>query len=231
MCGRLTLQTPSDQLIQFLLPLVNQPNLPEDYVPRYNIAPTQSILGIKTDGENEKHLSAFRWGLIPGWASELGIGNRMINARRETLPEKRSFKEPLSKRRCLIVADGYFEWHRPADQKSKQAFWITPRTGRCMLLAGLWERNTRASDRPIESCTIITTEANHRMSQIHDRMPVPLVDAAAELWLDPECDSSEAYSLLRPVEDDFFESRPVTNYVNNPRNQGPECIAAVQKLF
>ncbi len=225
MCGRLTLKTAPDQWGQLLLPLVDQLHLPGDFAPRYNIAPTQLLVGLTSEG-SQRRLRNLRWGLIPSWASELSIGSSLINARRETLLEKRSFKGLMGKHRCLVVVDGYYEWHR-LTAKTKQTYWITPSEDSLMLLAGLWDNNPKASGQSIDSCTLITTAANSAMSSIHDRMPMPLVGQAAQLWLDPGYKTEQAVELLTAVDESFFKTQAVSSYVNNVRNQGPECIAAV----
>lgn len=223
MCGRLTLKTPGDQLSQMLLPLVSEVRLPSNYQPRYNIAPTQTVLGV-ANGLAGHELSSYRWGLVPPWAPDFNIGSRMINARRETLLEKRSFRAPLEKRRCLIVADGYYEW-KPLSSQTKQAYWITPRGNGLLLLAGLWEINSKASGQPIETCTIITTAANSTMQRVHDRMPMPLDLTTARRWLNPTLTAEKAFELLTEVDADFLTCQPVSSFVNNARNEGPECIA------
>lgn len=224
MCGRLTLKTAPDQWGQLLLPLVDELNLPSNYQPRYNIAPTLPLWAVARDAKATSRLTEFRWGLVPAWATELNIGNSMINARHETLHEKRSFQGPLEKRRCLILADGYYEWQR-ITPKEKHAYWITPKEGPLLLLAGLWEANQKATGQLVQSCTIITTNANTAMAPIHDRMPVPLVGQAAQQWLDPSLPAQQAYDLLGQVSDDFFQPLAVSSYVNNARHEGPECIA------
>jgi putative SOS response-associated peptidase YedK len=225
MCGRLTLKTSPDRLIQFLLPWVGTDSFPTDYAPRFNIAPTQSLLAIVGEGL-ERHLIKLRWGLIPPWATDLSIGNRMINARHETLLQKRSFIGPLANRRCAVIADGYYEW-QALNSKTKQAYWITPRSTELMLLAGLWEKNQRATGQTIESCTLITTQANPAMNSIHDRMPMPLERDVVERWLNPGCSAPDAYAHLRPVDDLFFRWHPVSPHVNNPRNDDAQCIQAI----
>lgn len=225
MCGRLTLKTAPDQWVQLLLPLVDQIQSPSDFMPRYNIAPTQQLVGLTTKSL-QRQLHELRWGLVPDWAKQLSIGSSMINARRETLLEKRSFKGLMGNHRCLVLVDGYYEWHRQS-AKSKQTYWITPSEGCLMLLAGLWDNNTQATGQSIDSCTLITTAANSAMSGIHDRMPMPLVGQAAQLWLDPGCKTEEAFDLLTAVDDSFFKAQAVSSYVNNVRNQGPQCVAAV----
>jgi len=226
MCGRLTLKTPADQLSQILLPLVSQVRLPDSYRPRYNIAPTQSVLGV-IHGSTGNLLQTYRWGLVPAWADDFSIGGRMINARRETLLEKRSFKSPLGKRRCLIVADGYYEW-KPLNSKTKQAYWITPASSGLLILAGLWETNSKASGQPIDTCTIITTAANATMRSLHDRMPMPLDHERANSWLNPQLDAKQAFELLTEVDEDSLTWQPVSSFVNNARNEGPECISVSQ---
>lgn len=223
MCGRFTLKTPPDQWGQVLVPLLPEHPLFESWQPRYNIAPTQMILGLaKSEPEQAAEWNLFRWGLLPGWANELSIGNRMINARSETVDEKRSFSGPLAKRRCLIVADGYYEWKKI--DGGKQPFWIAPTDGGVILLAGLWEVNRRATEREIRSCTLITTAANTSLREIHDRMPVVLQESAAKQWLDPDCSAASAKELLDPAENGFLQAQPVSTHVNSPRHEGPECL-------
>lgn len=232
MCGRYTLKTPPDQWGQLLLPILES-NVPDsqawrdDWQPRYNIAPTQNVLAVRVDDGGHWQADYFRWGLIPSWAQELSIGNRMINARAETVDEKRSFASAFKKRRCLVVADGYYEWQKRADG-TKQACWITPTDGGVVGFAGLWESNSRATDHAVKSCTIITTSASSDLEAIHDRMPAVLQGAAAEQWMRPECDAELAKSLLVPAEVNSFQVTRVSNYVNNPRHQSSECIQPVE---
>ena len=242
MCGRLTLKTAPDQWAQLLLPSLDFARLGYAWQPRYNIAPTQNIVTIANqpdldtgvgiagragEGSGQSlQYALFRWGLVPSWSADLSIGSRMINARYETLREKKSFIGPLRQRRCLIVADGYYEWQQ-LDAKRKQPHWISPTAGGVMQLAGLWETNSRASERPISTCTIITTAANTRVSEIHDRMPVILAGSAAERWMATDCDADEAYDLLAPAADDFLTHRAVSSHVNNARHEDEGCLAAV----
>lgn len=228
MCGRFTLKTPPNQWGQLLLPLTDTETL-DRWEPRYNIAPTQNILAIvqdpgkpKTSLEN-RQLSDLRWGLIPGWATDLAIGNRMINARSETLGEKRSFRGPLENRRCLIVADGYYEWQKQPDG-SKQPCWISPIEEGIVLFAGLWETNRRVCEREIRSCTIITQSANSALSKIHNRMPVHLDEQEAAEWLNPEFGSAEVQHLLEPSDESPFQVRHVSTHVNNPRHDDSDCL-------
>lgn len=228
MCGRYTLKTPPDQWGQLLLPRLDRAAITDSWRPRFNIAPTQKVIAVASkDSGAELVADYYRWGLLPSWAAELSIGNNMINARRETLQEKRSFKGPLAKRRCLVVADGYYEWQK-LDGGGKQPQWITATDSRVMGFAGLWETNKRATGQPIESCTIITTAANEAMRPIHDRMPVVLEGKSAQLWLDLECDVEEAYELLGSVDEDYFTARAVGTHVNSPRHEDEQCIEPAQ---
>lgn len=230
MCGRYTLKTPPDQWGQLLLPIVESTNVPDgfkaDWKPRYNIAPTQNILAVKSGPDGERILDYFRWGLVPSWAKELSIGNRMINARGETVDEKKSFAKPLEKRRCMVLADGYYEWKKN-DDGSKQPCWIAPQDGSTMCLAGLWESNNRAAEYPVQSCTIITTAANSALNSIHDRMPVMLDGEAAKAWMNPDCGAEEAKALLGCPDDEYFRVRYVSPLVNNPRNESEDCIQEI----
>jgi putative SOS response-associated peptidase YedK len=202
-------------------------------VPRFNVAPTQNVWVIHAGHAIQKgshiqngslSLAEFRWGLVPSWAKDLSIGSSMINARRESLPEKRSFKGPLASRRCVVLADGYYEWSR-VDPRNKQAYWISSANQPLLLLAALWERNTQAAPLPTFSCTIITTAANQAMATIHDRMPMPLKAETALRWLNTGLDLEQAYQLLEPVRGDYFQPQRVSNYVNNACHEGPECLA------
>lgn len=224
MCGRFTLKTPPIEWNQLLLPLVDSPLLQSDWQPRYNIAPTQNILAVYSNKEENRALGNFRWGLVPFWSKDLAIGNRMINARSETIHEKRSFSGALKKRRCMIIADGYYEWQKLSGGK-KQPCWISPSSGGVVLLAGLWEKNSQACEETIQSCTIITTAANTQLASIHDRMPVALEGPAVERWMSSDLETEEALSLLNAAEDGFFQVRSVSTLVNNPRNDSPECLA------
>lgn len=225
MCGRYTLKTPPMDWGQLLLPLIDSQTISASWQPRYNIAPTQNVLAV-FQADASAAIGSFRWGLLPGWAKDASVGSRMINARSETLHEKRSFSGPLKNKRCMIIADGYYEWQKLANGK-KQACWIAPEQGGVMLLAGLWESNRRIAEQPILSCTIITTAANDNLSSIHDRMPVVLDEDAAERWLKPKLEPDDARTMLRAAEDDFFNVRQVSSYVNNARHEGEECIVAV----
>ena len=226
MCGRFTLKTQPDQWGQLLLPLLDIEVAKADWSPRYNIAPTQNIVAIAVDCESaERFTDYFRWGLVPSWAEDLSIGNRMINARSETIDEKRSFAGPLKTQRCVVVADGYYEWK--TEGKVKQPFWIHPADGGVIAMAGLWETNRRATGQPVKSCTIITTSANEKLVELHDRMPVVLSGEAVASWLDPRLVVNDAKELLAPAADGLLESAAVDRRVNNARVDDPECLRFV----
>lgn len=233
MCGRMTLKTLPAEWSQLLLPLCQADQEQVDTVlaqwkPRYNIAPTQSILAVVPTGQEELiGIDYLRWGLVPGWADDLAIGSRMINARAETLPEKRSFSGPLEKKRCLVIADGYYEWQKLPSGK-KQPYWISPAKGGVVLLAGLWETNRKATGQPVRSCAIVTTAANKALSGIHDRMPVALEKEVAARWMDTRDNSLSAHELLGPADDSYFRTRQISTYVNNVRHEGGQCIKSVE---
>ena len=197
--------------------------------PRYNIAPTQSIACIGRPATGQpRQLFFARWGLLPSWASELSMGARMINARSETVESKPSFKHAFARRRCLIIADGYYEWLKTDD--GKQPYLIGKRSGQPMALAGLWETNKKLAidGQPITSCTILTTNANRTTRDIHDRMPVILNDESQSTWLDPDCqDVGILKQLLVPADEGVLETAMVSKHVNNARNDDPKCVEVV----
>lgn len=230
MCGRFTLKTQPDQWGQLLLPLLDMEFVQRHWMPRYNIAPTQDILTYGVNCETAERLTAYmRWGLVPSWADDLAIGSRMINARADTITEKRSYIGPLKKRRCIIVADGYYEWETIG--KKKQPHWIHPVAGGAVAMAGLWETNSKATGEPIQTCTIITTSANETLGKVHDRMPAMLFGPALQQWLDPHLTVEQAHKLLAPSDDRLFTSVAVDTHVNNARNDDANCLKVSQTLF
>lgn len=217
MCGRFTSSSPG-QIVAETFRLSETPEL----APRYNIAPTQDVAAIR-DAEGTRELVALRWGLIPSWSKDPSIGNRLINARAETLGEKPAFRSAFRSRRCLIVADGFFEWAR--EGKGKQPYLIRYRDGRPFGFAGLWERWRDPDGGEVESCTIVTTEPNALVAPIHDRMPVIVPPAGHARWLDPAGSDPEALAaLLRPADCDGMVAFAVATAVNNPANDSPECV-------
>ena len=229
MCGRINLKTPAPAWAQLFLPRLVTSTLTtgdavHDLPPRYNIAPTESIAAViaQNDGWSA---STFRWGLVPSWADELAIGNRMINARSETAHEKPSFKRALARRRCLIPVDGYYEWKKLSD--GKQPYFIHASNESVLALAGLWETNTKVLPEggSVETCAILTTSANASTRSVHDRMPVIIEPQDFEMWLDPNLiDASSLTGLLKPANSDLLQMRPVSRYVNDARNKGPRCL-------
>jgi putative SOS response-associated peptidase YedK len=190
--------------------------------PRYNIAPTQPVAVVRAaEGGNE--LSLLRWGLIPSWSKDAKIGYKLINARSETVAEKPSFRSAFKQRRCLIPASGFYEWQKQETGR-KQPYFIFPREGELFSFAGLWERWHDPEGEQVETCTILTTTANDLMKPIHDRMPVILDPTTERQWLDPRASGDALQSLLVPCPAEWMEARPVSLWVNNPKNHGPKCI-------
>ncbi|MGE0608592.1 MAG: SOS response-associated peptidase [Pirellulales bacterium] len=217
MCGRFTLRTSAADVAAAL----DVPSLPL-FEPRYNIAPTQNVAVVRQTDDAPRECLPMRWGLVPSWAENPAIGNKLLNARSETAAQKPSFRQAFKRRRCLIPADGFYEWQKQGRQK--QPFYIHRADDRPFALAGLWEHWDK-SDQVLLSCTILTTSANGLMAQLHDRMPVILGPDDYAQWLDPAQDSADVLQpLLRPCPDDWLAAYPVSTEVNNPRHQGPELI-------
>ena len=212
---------------ELLIPPVTEEEFPFQWPPpRFNIAPTMDVVCVLKDAEvPEVRVPVLhRWGLVPFWADDLSIGNRMINARAETVAEKPSFRAAFKRRRCLIPADGYYEWKKEAG--GKQPYYIHDPDG-VIAMAGLWEENTKASGdgSGVRTCTIITTSANSMTGQVHDRMPVIIESADQESWLDPTNDDTDALQeLLVPAQEERLAMHPVGRAVGNVRNQGEDLI-------
>ena len=221
MCGRFTLFVDPKDLMEAFPGFA----LPAEWTPRYNIAPSQPIAVIPNSGENKIEL--FRWGLIPSWAKDPTIGNRMINARAETLAEKPAFRAAYRQRRCLVLADGFYEWRKEPGRGTKTPMYIRLESGEPFAFAGLWESWRGPDDQPIRSCTIITTTPNALVERIHNRMPVILGREAYEPWLDPSPQSPDRLGTwLRPYPASQMVAYPVSTQVNNPSNDSPACIIA-----
>jgi putative SOS response-associated peptidase YedK len=218
MCGRYTLVNLKE--LTDLFPWVR--DFP-DSVPRYNIAPTQPILAIAND--NPDRAEFFRWGLIPSWAKDEKIGNQLCNARSESLAQKNTFKNAYKRRRCLIPADGFYEWKK-IDAKTKIPHYIRLRTGKPFAFAGLWETWHSPDGSEVRSATIITTDANSLVAQLHDRMPGIRKSEDYQRWLDPaETKLPDLDPLLKPYPSDAMETYPISTRVNSAKNDSPELIA------
>jgi putative SOS response-associated peptidase YedK len=216
MCGRYTLKTP----LSVLTERFDIGESSTSVTPSYNIAPTQQVATVLSENGKRK-LEMLRWGLIPSWADDPEIGSRMINARAETVAEKPSYRKAFKKSRCLILADGFYEWQKT--DSGKQPFHIRMQDGSPFAFAGLWESWDKGEE--IRSCTIITTEANDLVAEVHNRMPVILHAEDYEMWLDPDFDEREPLtSLLKPYSAEAMEAYPVSRRVNKPSNSEPEVI-------
>ena len=215
MCGRYTLTSPIEVLAEEFG--VTGP-LPE-VQPSYNVAPGREVAAVLTGSDGGRKLEVLKWGLVPSWAKDPGIGYRMINARSETAAEKPSFRKAMKERRCPILADGFYEWRKAGN--GKQPFHIKMEDRRPFAFAGLWERDGQE----IRSCTILTTEANDLVREVHERMPVILPPEDYEAWLDPEArDPSPLLPLLAPYPSGAMTAYPVSRAVNSPSNDDPMCV-------
>ena len=220
MCGRYAFFSPAEA-VKRVFALDDVPALE----PRYNVSPTQDVPTVRAGEEGARAFALLHWGLVPKWAKEKAIGNRMINARAETLAEKPSFRDAFRKRRCLVLADGWYEWQ--VAPGGKQPWFVRLKDARPFAFAGLWERwKDPASGAPLESCTIVTTDAAESIRKIHERMPVVLAEADQDRWLDTAfSDTDKLSDLLRPCDPKLLEAWKVGREVNAPKNQGPELIA------
>lgn len=199
--------------------------LPLDWKPRFNISPSQEVPIVLDEGK--RSLKWMKWGLVPSWAKDPAIGNKMINARGETVAEKPSFKKAFQHRRCLIPADGFYEWMKT--KTGKVPIWITLKDHELFSFAGLWESWKAPSGKTLDTFTIITTQANPEVNKVHDRMPVILNPKDEDHWLDPqETNMLVLSSLLKPYAGELSFS-PVSNRVNSPKNDDPECITPIQE--
>lgn len=222
MCGRFT-QHSQLELIKKILAGEVQLHI-NDYTPRYNIAPSQPVLAIReVPKTKEREWVHLRWGLIPSWAKDPKLGNKLINCRSETVFEKPSFRAAVKSRRCLILADGYYEWK--TEGKTKQPYHITLKSQEPFWMAGLWEK-WRFEDIDIESCTVITTEANDYLQSIHHRMPVIIKKETMDIWLDQTVsDQKTLAGLFSPYPAGEMQLNAVSTLVNKAAFDGPECIA------
>lgn len=228
MCGRFTLTTPTERWAD----LFDVDPTRTKAAPRYNIAPSQNVLAVRQARDlSGRELAPLRWGLVPAGAQDPKIGYRLINARGESLNEKPAFREAYRHRRCLIAADGFYEWHgKPG---SRMPYYYRLGDGGVFAMAGLWERWTPPAAAagagqtiPVETCTIVTTEANGLVRVVHDRMPVILSPRDYQVWLGAQ-DMEELSALLRPCPEDWLVSSAVSSHVNDADHDDPMCIEPI----
>jgi len=219
MCGRFTLTVDPAELQDSFTDY----DFPTKFAPRFNIAPTQPVLAIPNDGQQKADF--FIWGLIPSWAKDPSIGNRLINARGETLAEKPSFRGSYKYKRCLILADGFYEWKVQPGTKTKVPYFIHMKDRQPFAFAGLWDEWNSPDGSQLRSCTIVTTAPNDFMSSIHNRMPVILPSDVYAKWLDTTPQSREKLDpLIKPYPAEEMAAYPVSTLVNNPKNDRAECV-------
>ena len=218
MCGRFTLKTHTEH-VRTLFKLDKAPTMS----PRYNIAPTQPVAVVRLDASSARELAHVQWGLIPHWARDPSIGARMINARSETIADKPAFRSAFCRRRCLIPADGFYEWKKGA--AGKPPVYMHMADDAPFAFAGLWEHWQGGNGSEIESCTIITVQANELLEPVHDRMPVILDAHDFDTWLAPEpADAKALCALLQPYPSDAMDVYAVSPFVNSPRNDSDRCV-------
>lgn len=221
MCGRFTMTSTTEQIID-LFATGSVPNVE----PHYNVAPTQDVLAARLNEDGEREAVAMRWGLVPFWADDPKIGSRMINARSESVHTKPAFREAFERRRCLVAADGFFEWRR--EGKQKQPYWIRLSSEEPFAFAGLWERWRAPDGDRLETCTILTTKPNELVRPLHDRMPVILHRADHALWLDADAGREAVARLFEPFPAEEMKAIAVSARVNSVTNDDPGCVEPVE---
>ncbi|MGH9013933.1 MAG: SOS response-associated peptidase [Acidimicrobiia bacterium] len=204
----------------------------EDHEPHYNVAPRAEVPAVRRR-QDRKILSRLRWGLVPSWAKDPKMGDRQINARAESVADKPAYRTAFARRRCLIPADGFYEWQKPPGKTRKQPMFVHLRSGEPMAFAGLWEiwKDPKAEGEDegwLRSCAIVTTDANDLLAPIHDRMPVILPESAWATWLDPDAEPAVLHELLVPAPDDLVAVYPVSPLVNSADNDGPELVQPIE---
>ncbi|MGD8576423.1 MAG: SOS response-associated peptidase [Thiohalophilus sp.] len=220
MCGRLALYTPPDELAQWLDAV---PRLA--LAPHYNLAPGLDLAACRLDNEGQRELVALHWGLVPHWSKGPDSRYSMINARADTVEQKPAYREPFRHKRCLIPADGFYEWHRT--EQGKQPYYFRLQQETPLAFAGLWD-HWQGEDRSINSATIIVTEANDLMRPVHDRMPVILPPETWEQWLDPNQSTTDLKTMLQPYTGTDLICYPVSKVVNNARNDRADLLQPVE---
>ncbi|MBO0960229.1 SOS response-associated peptidase [Neobacillus sp. MM2021_6] len=224
MCGRFTLTATIEEIMdRFDIQSFLEEEL---YSPSFNIAPSQAVIAVINDGTRNR-MGFLKWGLVPPWAKDMSIGHKMINARAETITEKPSFRNAFKKKRCLVIADSFFEWKRQEDQ-SKTPMRIKLKSDELFAMAGIWECWKSQDGKALYTCSVITTGPNELMKSIHDRMPVIVKREDEKMWLDPSLsDYDKLESLLVPFDDHLMESYEVSPLVNSPKNNRPELIQKI----
>jgi putative SOS response-associated peptidase YedK len=225
MCGRYTLTDPDPRLLRFRFGLTEGAKIEQE--PRYNVAPTDPVLAIRLNPEGDREPGVLRWGLIPHYADPDTFDRLLINARAETVADAQAFRDAFQTYRCLIAADGFYEWRET--ELSKQPFWITRPSREPFAFAGLWARAKRADGSAVHSCAIVTCEPGDVVAPIHDRMPVILEPEAESAWLDPDAREAELLQLLKPTDD--LTVTEVSDAVNDVRQDGPALIEPPLRLF
>ena len=230
MCGRYTLSNPDPARMRARFDILESSEIAEE--PRYNIAPTDPVVAVRRTEEGDREAGRLRWGLVPGrWAEKKGQ-RPLINARAETVATQPAFRESFEERRCLIPADGFYEWRR--DPEGKQPIWFSRSDelgGELFAFAGIWARLEKKGETPLVSCALITCPPNELMQPVHDRMPVVLPPDAESTSIDPDADPGVLLDLLRPAGEDVLRMREVGDDVNDVRKDGPELLEPPMKLF
>ncbi|MEH7356967.1 SOS response-associated peptidase [Neobacillus drentensis] len=224
MCGRFTLTATFEEIInRFDIQSFLEEEL---YSPSFNIAPSQSVLAVINDGRVNR-MGLLKWGFVPPWAKDLSIGNKMINARAETISEKPSFRNAFKKKRCIVIADSFYEWKRHED-KTKTPMRIKLKSNELFAMAGIWEGWKSPDGKTLYTCSVITTGPNELMKDIHDRMPVILKREDEKIWLDPGIsDTTSLKPLLVPFDENEMETYEVSSLVNSPKNNSIELIQKI----
>jgi putative SOS response-associated peptidase YedK len=226
-CGRFSLSDTNPVRLRSRFQLPESAEVDER--PRFNIAPTDPVLAIRQGQNGRRELGRLRWGLLPGAWAERGAGGPLINARAETLAEQPAFREAFEGRRCLVPADGFYEWR--LGEAGKQAMWISRADGELFAFAGIWAALERPGAGDLHSCAIVTCEPNAELRPVHDRMPVILDRDAEDAWLDPNTNAADLHAALRPLPDGALELREVSDAVNDVRQDGPHLLEPPLRLF
>jgi putative SOS response-associated peptidase YedK len=221
-CGRYSLATPNPAQVRARFPVGESVEIGA----RYNVAPTDEVLAVTTNREGTPRGERLRWGLVPNWAKDSSGGFKMINARAETLMERSAYRKPFERFRCLIPADGFYEWQATGDRK--RPFYVHAKSGEPLAFAGLWETWTGPNGEELDTAAIVTTRANKTLSAIHDRMPVIVPPDAFDLWLNTsEVDTTTATALIAPAPDSLLEAHEISTAVNRTANDNPKLLEPV----